>query len=503
MPAENVFGGELAQERLLPRPFWPDESNASNLKEDKIKLGKAYAEAAKLWNIQLSNEIASHRQDKDDVAELIYATRGRSKWDRDIADFLLSYIEDKPTFFQLQAASRLVTSRDRTAYQLIGSVIILANHGLIASAAYGVKRLVDEFFLAKEECLDVCILLANEMTAAPIHMPGLGHEPISQWVEYIEYCLNMARTIKNIHSESHHENWRESITESLISTANSYPAINNQRSLQASLLKVSAAREVKKSKEVSAKPRLRTIHHLACTGGTIISRCLATMPNTRVISEVNPMNRFGDKFEPTNPLLLLERSHRRLTTNEIIDEFKRQIEYIHGICEYDDIDLIIRDHSHTDFCMGGKAAMICPIRDYLSANYELDSLVTVRHPLDSYLGMLKRKWEQQFTPSTFDEYCKRYLLFLEKYEALPKIYYEDFCREPARAVKSACKILKVEYLSEFVERIQLVELTGDSGRKDETTIAPRERRPIPESVAREAVISKSYEKLLAKLGYSR
>jgi hypothetical protein len=102
----------------------------------------------------------------------------------------------------------------------------------------------------------------------------------------------------------------------------------------------------------SGKVAVRTIHHLACTGGTVISKCLAAMPHVALISEVNPLNRFGSKFEPTNPLLLLERSYRKLTLKEIKEDFASRMAQTVKICVNDGMDLVVRDHSHTDFLHG-------------------------------------------------------------------------------------------------------------------------------------------------------
>ena len=107
---------------------------------------------------------------------------------------------------------------------------------------------------------------------------------------------------------------------------------------------------------VGPKPTIRTLHHLACTGGTVISKCLASMPDVALVSEVNPLNRFGGKFEPTNPLLMLERSYRELSIDEIKEDFLGQIGQAVQNCAKDGVDLVIRDHSHTDFCRGDAPA---------------------------------------------------------------------------------------------------------------------------------------------------
>ena len=42
-----------------------------------------------------------------------------------------------------------------------------------------------------------------------------------------------------------------------------------------------------------SRPFARAIHHFACSGGTVISKCVAAMPHVALLSEVNPLNRFG------------------------------------------------------------------------------------------------------------------------------------------------------------------------------------------------------------------
>ncbi|MFM7549546.1 MAG: hypothetical protein ACKO8I_11910 [Cyanobacteriota bacterium] len=253
--------------------------------------------------------------------------------------------------------------------------------------------------------------------------------------------------------------------------------------------------------DAAAKVVIRTVHHMACTGGTVISKCIAAMPKVALVSEVNPLNRFGAKFEPTNTLLLLERSYRELTLEEIKDDFLSQINRASMICSADGVNLVIRDHSHSDFCRGKEVSEVAPIVDFLSKEYELLSVITVRHPLDSYLGLLAQGWQRQFEPSTLEEYSKRYLAFLSKYEALPIRRYEDFCLNPQPFMEDLCNLLKIDYSSEFLYRFGEVNLTGESGRTSTTEISPRERRPVPEEVTDEIAHSQAYSDLLVRLGY--
>ena len=251
----------------------------------------------------------------------------------------------------------------------------------------------------------------------------------------------------------------------------------------------------------SGKVAVRTIHHLACTGGTVISKCLAAMPHVALISEVNPLNRFGSNFEPTNPLLLLERSYRKLTLEEIKEDFASRMAQTVKICVNDGMDLVVRDHSHTDFCMGRQPALITPICDFLADEYQLISIVTVRHPLDSYLGLIAQGWHQQFSPSSLEEYCRRYLAFLDRYEEVPMRRYEDFCVNPLAFMQSVCAPLDLDYSPEFLNRFGEIKLSGDSGRTSTTDISPRARRPVSGDDQAEIDASNSFKELLSRLGY--
>ena len=147
---------------------------------------------------------------------------------------------------------------------------------------------------------------------------------------------------------------------------------------------------IKELRKTHKKAIIRTVHHQACTGGTLISKCIACMPSIALISEVNPMNRKGSKFSPTNPLLLLERGYRQFSKEERIECFRIQVNHAMELCQKDDVDLVLRDHSHTDFYSGEKEPQGCTIKTSLENNYDLISVVTIRHPLDSYLSLIKK-----------------------------------------------------------------------------------------------------------------
>ena len=144
---------------------------------------------------------------------------------------------------------------------------------------------------------------------------------------------------------------------------------------------------------------------------------------------------------------------------------------------------------------------MCAISDTLTEDYDLLSVVTVRHPLDSYLGLIKQGWAK-FKPNTLDEYSRRYLSFLEKYKALPIIRYEDFCDNPQKEIRKICELLRIDYNDNFLNTFSDYTLSGDSGRTGLKKIKIRQRRDIPEEVKAELGSSAMYSRLTSALGYN-
>jgi hypothetical protein len=198
---------------------------------------------------------------------------------------------------------------------------------------------------------------------------------------------------------------------------------------------------------------------------------------------------------------MLEHSYRQLSREEIKIEFLRQISHAYTICSNDDVDLILRDHSHTDFCLGAKPSDVCPLIDYLGSDYKLLSVLTVRHPLDSYLGLLAQKWEQHFFPSTLEEYSLRYLAFLDRYTGIPLRRYEDLCKDPEAFMEEICDLLEIGYSPDFIQYFGGITLSGGSGRERHSIISRPPRRMISNALQEEAEASTAFDHLMSRLGY--
>lgn len=260
-------------------------------------------------------------------------------------------------------------------------------------------------------------------------------------------------------------------------------------------------------KAVKSPEPIRTVHHFACTGGTLISKCIAAMPNTQLLSEVDPLSDAAavqakkTRFAPTDVITLMRQSTRGIDAKLIIDLFLNNLGIIYSESIRLGQRLVLRDHAHGHFCVGLKIPERPSLREIISTRFETLSLVTVRHPIDSFLALKNNEWVH-FTPSTFDEYCRRYMLFLESYKDVPVIRYEDFVNNPSEVMPDVCNLLKVPFNGQFVDLFSVLEMSGDSGRRG-GQIKRRPRRKMIIDVSGELNKSINYRNLCEKLDYSK
>lgn len=248
---------------------------------------------------------------------------------------------------------------------------------------------------------------------------------------------------------------------------------------------------------------IRTIHHFACTGGTLITKCIATMPNTQVLSEIDPLSPFPKNkdpvFAPTDMIKQMRQSTRGVSEATLLSLFRNNLDIIYSETLGGGQRLVLRDHSHSHFCTGDRVRKRPSLLDVVADKFPTCSVVTVRHPVDSYCSLKANGW-LHFYPPTFDEYCRRYIEFLRIYEGVPVFRYEDFVQNPKVVMRSICESLLLPFVEGFSELFDVFRLTGDSGRKG-SYIGSRKRRGECLEVLGESEGSSAYKFLSKTLGY--
>ncbi|MDJ0820343.1 MAG: hypothetical protein QNJ09_00865 [Paracoccaceae bacterium] len=257
--------------------------------------------------------------------------------------------------------------------------------------------------------------------------------------------------------------------------------------------------------EIRAPAPVRTVHHMACTGGSLICKCLAAMPNTTLLSEIYPHSDMGINhrgpsfFCPTDLIYRGRVAVRSVDTQTVQDVFQAGLRAMHESLNAQGRHLVLRDHPHSQFCTDLEADALPTLRQLVEDVLPIRSVVTVRHPLDSFLAMHAHGWIY-FYPFTLEEYARRYLQFLKRYEDVPLYRYEEFVADPDAVLTQICADLSLPFAAGYEAMLPVISMTGDSGRRSDR-IAARPRREIPNEILSDAAQSASFLDLCQKLGY--
>lgn len=259
---------------------------------------------------------------------------------------------------------------------------------------------------------------------------------------------------------------------------------------------------------LSAAPRqppVRIVQHFACTGGTLIARALAVQPNVTLLSEIDPLStmsvrRNNPGFAPTDIIYGLRHALRQVDNPVLADMFMASLEVLHAHVEEQGLNLVLRDHTHSQYCVQSDPASRPSLHDLVSRRLRSLAVVTVRHPLDSFVSLATLGWHNDMDPATLETYCQRYLAFLAENRDAPLFRYEDFTANPSKVLEQICAALELDYSEESLTLLAAARLSGDSGRSS-NEIVQRPRREVPDWIESERQNSESYRTLCAALGY--
>ena len=258
------------------------------------------------------------------------------------------------------------------------------------------------------------------------------------------------------------------------------------------------------SNEASAG-MIRTVHHLSATGGTVVCKLIAALEDVYLLSEIHPYAKGKINFNPTGLMQQMAAQYDCVSTAELKELFLYQLKKVYGISERDRRKLVIRDHAHSDYL--GKVVLPYGsppgLRSLIETTFTIKSIVTVRHPMESFLSTRKSGWLRPIRDD-FDIYCARYLRFLDSYADVPLFKYEDVCADSERSFREICDALELTYDPTVFERFGSRRLTGDSGRGG-AVLKRYEPKEIPgelaEALSRALGESANCAEISRRLGY--
>ena len=255
---------------------------------------------------------------------------------------------------------------------------------------------------------------------------------------------------------------------------------------------------------LNTKPTIRVIHHLACSGGTLVSKCLAALPNVFLLSELHPTSKLHmgggkPKFLPADVITQARYAKvpdiDALAWKIFVNNIKTTENHVSRLGGH----LVIREHTHSDFCVGDSFEKKSSVVEHLSSEFNVLRVATLRDPIDSYLSLLSNNWEH-FEPKGFAEYCKRVNTFISEYTSEQVFKYEDFVEDPKESIQKIAKVLDLPFSDSFLDTFDILKVTGDSGRSSDT-ISPRSRREISKDLSKEMKNERHYKILKEKFNY--
>lgn len=257
------------------------------------------------------------------------------------------------------------------------------------------------------------------------------------------------------------------------------------------------------------KPTLRIIHHLHRTGGTLISKCLASLPYTALLSEVNPgAPRHFMVFDPAFQASFWLRLLSEEAANQLRGaSFTEKIKTIHLYAMNRGEALIIRNWAYLDFF--ARPFADAPTKKLATAialenDFELRQVVTVRHPMDQWLSWRAYGGTAKAEYFTFQAFIDACLDFHDQTRNIPCIRYEDFVADPRQSMKELCAGLDLNYDPIFLERWPYYhQITGDDNDRSSGnwSISPRPKRIPDANLMAQASDNENYFRLLTHYDY--
>lgn len=243
----------------------------------------------------------------------------------------------------------------------------------------------------------------------------------------------------------------------------------------------------------------RTLHHFACTGGTLFAKLAAALPNVSLLSELHPHSPLVNAraaFRPSDIPYHLMASGVPSASSVTEHAFMAALLATHKQLAQRGSRLIVRDHAHSDFCVANPCQESTLIRLLSASAVNVLPIVTVRHPADSFASAQKAGFF--YFDLDFAAYCRRYHQFLDAIDSVLIVRYEDMVDQPQVWLEKICSAWGLEFTPESTELFSLYQFSGDSGRtRDNLTKHP----PRSEAAHFRRSRSKTYVSLLARMGY--
>lgn len=254
--------------------------------------------------------------------------------------------------------------------------------------------------------------------------------------------------------------------------------------------------------------KIRILHVLSRSGGTVISRCLGCMESVLLLSEIHP-------FGPASPIKQAKRWFNAVTDLEEFQAdvnkmpFVDQVELIHKKAGEMGKVLVIRDFTQMDFIgfKGARRERITPeyksvLADKLSARFEVVQFSVVRNPVDQWTSIQGVKGLRDGLVQ--DRFLTGAAMFALHAQQTGFVRYEDFVNDPDAAIQTICIGLDIPFDSGYRDKwADYKTISGDTKSEafQAKEIKKQPEKPGRNDVAGKFATSKKYEIARSIVGY--
>lgn len=244
---------------------------------------------------------------------------------------------------------------------------------------------------------------------------------------------------------------------------------------------------------------------MARSGGTVISKCLATMERVVLLSEIHPVS-----VRTFDPLRQAHEWYGLLTPADLArirqspPNFMAAMGLIAKRCAERGALLTVRDWTHLDY----TAVPFLPIPCYrlrlaeaLGQRFSVLNTTTVRHPIDQWLSL--RRLAVIHGKLSLGDFLQGYRRFAERCAEIGFMRYEDFTHDPDSELRGLCERLRIPFDAGYRERwSSYAKITGARGsNRAETEIVPLPRRGLEPGLLGLFEANPDYWASLEMLGY--
>src|SRR3990172_8738556 len=185
----------------------------------------------------------------------------------------------------------------------------------------------------------------------------------------------------------------------------------------------------------------------ARSGGTVLNKCLGSLPGVVILSEVNPLGG-GSGKRGTSLRTVKDQAKSWYDIDIPADGFAEEILELESLCATAGKHLLVRDWSFVNFVPNPSNGFVPPGRlltlEALDGRCEVVPFAFVRDAIDVWAS---RRSSSLIRREHMGVFFKCYLDYVREIlrRKIRIFKYEDFCRDPAEVIKMISEHTELEY----------------------------------------------------------